>query len=35
MENEAQAIAAHSATADGREGLAAFLAKRAPEFRGR
>ena len=35
MENEAQAIAAHAGTADGKEGLAAFLAKCAPAFRGR
>jgi 2-(1,2-epoxy-1,2-dihydrophenyl)acetyl-CoA isomerase len=34
MENESQAIAAMAGTADGREGIDAFLAKRAPSFRG-
>ncbi len=34
MEKETRAIASMAATADGREGVAAFLAKREPEFRG-
>ncbi len=34
MELEARAIADMSATADGREGIAAFVAKRKPAFRG-
>lgn len=34
MELETRGIAAASATADGREGIAAFLEKRAPRFRG-
>ena len=34
-ERESLAIAEASGTADGREGIAAFLAKRAPEFGGR
>jgi 2-(1,2-epoxy-1,2-dihydrophenyl)acetyl-CoA isomerase len=34
MELEARSIAAMARTADGREGIAAFLAKRKPEFRG-
>jgi 2-(1,2-epoxy-1,2-dihydrophenyl)acetyl-CoA isomerase len=34
METEARSIAAMSHTRDGREGIDAFLAKRAPEFRG-
>lgn len=35
MEHETQAIAARAHTADGREGVAAFLEKRAPQFTGR
>ena len=35
MENETQSIAAHSKTEDGIEGIAAFLEKRAPEFKGK
>jgi 2-(1,2-epoxy-1,2-dihydrophenyl)acetyl-CoA isomerase len=35
MEHESQAIARTAASADGQEGIAAFLAKRPPEFRGR
>ena len=35
MELEARAIAELSVTADGQEGINAFLAKRKPEFRGR
>ncbi len=35
MEHETQAIAARSRTSDGREGIAAFLEKRAPTFTGR
>jgi hypothetical protein len=34
MELEAAGIADSAATADGREGIAAFLGKRAPKFRG-
>ncbi len=34
MEHEAQGIAAMAKTADGREGMAAFLGKRAPSYRG-
>jgi 2-(1,2-epoxy-1,2-dihydrophenyl)acetyl-CoA isomerase len=34
MELEARTIASMARTADGREGIAAFLAKRKPEFRG-
>ncbi len=34
MENETQSIAARSKTADGKEGIAAFLEKRAPHFNG-
>jgi 2-(1,2-epoxy-1,2-dihydrophenyl)acetyl-CoA isomerase len=34
LEREAQAIAALAGKADGQEGMAAFLAKRAPKFRG-
>ena len=34
MELEAQAIADRAGTADGREGIAAFVAKRPPKFRG-
>ena len=34
MELEARAIAELSVTADGQEGINAFLAKRKPEFRG-
>jgi 2-(1,2-epoxy-1,2-dihydrophenyl)acetyl-CoA isomerase len=33
MELEAAGIAESAATADGREGVAAFLAKRAPKFK--
>jgi 2-(1,2-epoxy-1,2-dihydrophenyl)acetyl-CoA isomerase len=33
MELEARTIASMARTADGREGIAAFLAKRKPEFR--
>ena len=32
LENEARLIAANASAADGREGIAAFLAKRTPEF---
>lgn len=35
FERESQAIATSAASADGREGIAAFLAKRPPEFTGR
>jgi 2-(1,2-epoxy-1,2-dihydrophenyl)acetyl-CoA isomerase len=35
MELEARGIAAMTATEDGREGIAAFIAKRRPEFKGR
>ncbi|MCX7064977.1 MAG: enoyl-CoA hydratase-related protein, partial [Proteobacteria bacterium] len=35
MELEARAIADMSATADGREGVAAFIGKRKPQFTGR
>jgi 2-(1,2-epoxy-1,2-dihydrophenyl)acetyl-CoA isomerase len=35
MMAESQAIAAMAGTADAREGMAAFLARRAPEFKGR
>lgn len=35
MEDESQAIAHAAGTADGQEGIAAFLAKRRPEFTGR
>jgi 2-(1,2-epoxy-1,2-dihydrophenyl)acetyl-CoA isomerase len=35
MERESRAIAAMAASADGREGIAAFLGKRAPEFTGK
>ena len=35
MEMEARAIAAASLTVDGREGVAAFLAKRAAVYQGR
>jgi 2-(1,2-epoxy-1,2-dihydrophenyl)acetyl-CoA isomerase len=34
LERETQEIAASGRTADGREGVAAFAAKRAPRFRG-
>jgi len=34
MEHEARGIAASSRTADGQEGIAAFLAKRRPAFSG-
>ena len=34
MEKESQAIASMMGSADGREGIAAFLGKRAPEFQG-
>jgi 2-(1,2-epoxy-1,2-dihydrophenyl)acetyl-CoA isomerase len=32
LENEARLIAANASAEDGREGIAAFLSKRAPEF---
>ena len=35
MENETQSIAARSKTDDGKEGIAAFLEKRAPRFSGK
>ena len=35
MENETQSIAARSKTDDGKEGIAAFLEKRAPHFNGK
>ena len=35
MENETQSIAARSKTDDGKEGIAAFLEKRAPRFNGK
>lgn len=35
MERESRAIAAMAASADGREGVAAFIAKRPPSFKGR
>ena len=35
MENETQSIAARSKTEDGREGITAFLEKRAPKFNGK
>ncbi len=35
MENETQSIAARSRTDDGKEGIAAFLEKRAPRFNGK
>ncbi len=35
MEQETRAIAAMAGSADGREGIAAFLAKRTPEFQGK
>ena len=35
MENETQTIAARASSADGREGIAAFLEKRAPKFTGK
>ena len=35
MEKEARAIATMAASADGREGIAAFVAKRTPEFNGK
>ncbi|MDY6987851.1 MAG: enoyl-CoA hydratase-related protein, partial [Thermodesulfobacteriota bacterium] len=34
MEKESRAIASMAGSADGREGIAAFIAKRAPEFHG-
>ena len=34
MEHETQAIAAMARTADAREGIAAFLEKRGPQFKG-
>jgi 2-(1,2-epoxy-1,2-dihydrophenyl)acetyl-CoA isomerase len=35
MERESRAIAALVASADGQEGIAAFLGKRTPEFTGK
>ncbi len=35
MENETRAIAAMARTADAREGVTAFLEKRAPQFKGK
>ena len=35
MEKEARAIAAMAGSADGREGIAAFFAKRTPDFHGK
>ena len=34
MKNESRSIAEMARTADGREGISAFLGKRAPDFKG-